>query len=101
MTQVINHDKRAFEYNGSLDTLAGHCKNFDIDYNRARNAKHGYGLSAVEALDCAKRDKPKDAIVIKQFECELCKRPTMMKDESIMMGKCMRCYMSDHMFMRA
>lgn len=97
---VTNFDKRSFEYEGGLDTMSGHCRHFGIDYNKVKNAKYQYGLSAIESLEFA-REKPKVTVVLKDFICELCKKPTLMKDESLMTGKCSKCYFDNYLMMRA
>ena len=39
-------------------------------------------------------------LTIKSFICELCRRETMMKDESLMTGKCIPCYYKNILLFR-
>lgn len=89
---VTNFDKRGFEYEGSLDTIAGHCRNFGIDYDKVRNAKYQYGLSAIESLEFARDEVKKQLPVIPYFFCDVCKNKTRLHDESLVVGKCIKCF---------
>lgn len=97
---VTNYDKRGFEYEGSLDTMAGHCRNFGIDYDKAKNAKYQYGLSAIESLDFARVEVKKPLPVLPYFFCDICKQKTKLNDESLLAGKCIKCYSFDALMFR-
>ena len=89
---VTNFDKRGFEYEGSLDTMAGHCRNFGIDYDKVRNAKYHYGLSPIESLEFARDEAKRPKPVLSYFFCDVCKKETKLNDESLIAGKCIKCY---------
>lgn len=92
-----------FEYNGVIDTLAGHCDRLDVEpkkyyeYLECHNLKDAprastfavwaYGVLERRAIAIAKA-KP----VHTEFTCELCGKVKGLGAESIMMGKCTPCY---------
>lgn len=97
---VTNFDKRGFEYEGSLDTMAGHCRNFGIDYDKVRNAKYQYGLSAIESLEFTRDEVKKQLPVVLYFFCDVCKKETKLNDESLLVGKCIKCYLLNDLMFR-
>lgn len=48
---VVSGDKRAFEWRGATDTIAGHCRRSGISACDVRTEKCRNGLSGADALD--------------------------------------------------
>jgi len=94
---------KPFEYNGIIDTLAGHCDRLDVEakkyyeylgchklHDAPRSSTFAvwvYGVLERRAIAIAKA-KP----VHTEFTCELCGKVKGLGAESIMMGKCTPCY---------